>query len=73
MNLMYMYANCKRCWYLLWVKKPTLLHEFAWHNLIDDLVEEHAMTVLKTSDVRVTKDSKALLRIAAVYVYVLIL
>ena len=41
-------------------------HEFAWHNLIEDLVEEHTVTVLKTSDVRVTKDSKeALLRIAA--------
>jgi hypothetical protein len=33
-------------------------HEFAWHNLIEDLIEEHTVTVLKTSDVRVTKDSK---------------
>jgi hypothetical protein len=41
-------------------------HEFYWHNLLDDLVEEHTVTVLKTSDTRITQDSKeALLRIAA--------
>ena len=41
-------------------------HEFAWHDLLEDLVEEHIVTILKTNDKRITKDSKeALLRIAA--------
>ena len=41
-------------------------HEFYWHNLVDDLIEEHTVTILKTSDTRITNDSKkSLIRIAA--------
>ena len=41
-------------------------HEFLWYNIIEDLIDEHSISVLHSKDVRISEDSKeAITKIAA--------